>query len=289
MRIATLLFAGVLMGGITPASMVRAAKVEPLAPTEVTNRTFLFEIMRHAYRWHLEEQDIEKIDRSKPFAFWVRPLDVKLDAGDNSRYAEILVPAFKLSVKVKDSNYRIEETDTQVRSHGFKISTLLKKDPPSKPPKGCVVITVKFEEMKDYLFETRMQHDPLDDTLRKRLGGALRKEIGTAGQNITGEQTFYSSPISPVANELWAYWENRHMLVWFGSDIDLANPEVWKHEELMARTWDIENQVVVTLDEAPGSNRFMTRGQIGRVLYNCLVLGEKLVVRPESAGNTGEK
>jgi hypothetical protein len=278
-----------LLGGIAPASVARAAKIVPHAPTEVTNRTFLFEITRHAYRWHLEEKDVEKIDRKKPFVFWVRALDVKLDAGDNSRYAEILIPAFGLSVKVKDSNYQIEETGTQVRSRGFKISTILKKDLPSKAPKDCVVITVKFEEMKDYLFKTRMQHDPLDVSLRKRLGGALRKEMGAAAQTVTGEQTFYVAPLSPVANEVWAFWENRHMLVWFGSDIDLTNPEVWKQEELLARTFDLEKQVVLTLDEVPGSNRFMTRGQIGQVLFNCVVLGEKLAVRPESAGNTGEK
>jgi hypothetical protein len=271
-----------LLGGIAPSSVARAAKTGPPAPAEVTNRTFLFEIVRHAYRWHLEETDVEKIVQNRPFVFWVRALDLKLDEGDRSRYAEILLPAFGLSVKVKDSNYRIEETDTPVRSRGFKISTVLKKDLPSRPPKGCEVIAVNFQEMKEYLFKTRMQHDPLEDTLRLRLGGALRKEIGATAQSITGEQTFYVSPLSPVANEVWAYWENRHMLVWFGSDIDLTNPEVWKHEELLARTFDLEKQVVLTLDEVPGSNRFMTRGQVGRVLFNCLVIGEKLVVQPDT-------
>ena len=37
--------------------------------------------------------------------------------------------------------------------------------------------------------------------------------------------------------------------------------------------WDTLSQKVVTMNEAPGSNEFLTRDQIGRALYNCLVLG----------------
>jgi hypothetical protein len=46
----------------------------------------------------------------------------------------------------------------------------------------------------------------------------------------------------------------------------------------MVKTWDVLNQVVVSLDESAGSNAFMTRDQIGRALYNCLVLGQRLEV-----------
>ena len=86
----------------------------------------------------------------------------------------------------------------------------------------------------------------------------------------------HRAPLSPVANEVWVYWENRKLLIRFASDIDLTNPAVWEHESLMVKTWDTLNQVVVSLDEAAGSNAFLTRDQIGRALYNCIVLDRRL-------------
>jgi hypothetical protein len=78
------------------------------------------------------------------------------------------------------------------------------------------------------------------------------------------------------------------MLIRFASDIDLANPTVWEHEELAVRTYDIDRQVVVSLDEAAGSNAFLTRGQVGRVLYNCMVLGRRIELQPLTDGATSQ-
>ena len=65
------------------------------------------------------------------------------------------------------------------------------------------------------------------------------------------------------------------------SDIDLTNSEVWEHESLSFKIYDVLNQMVVSLDETGGDNSFMTRNQIGRALYNCVVLGERLIVQPQ--------
>ena len=51
-------------------------------------------------------------------------------------------------------------------------------------------------------------------------------------------------------------------------------------------TWatlrDVLNQTVVSHDEAPGSNAFLTRDQVGRALYNCVILGRRIeVTNPE--------
>ena len=47
--------------------------------------------------------------------------------------------------------------------------------------------------------------------------------------------------------------------------------------------FDIDEQVVVSLDEVAGSNAYMTRDQVGRILFNCIVLGQQLIVKPEEA------
>ena len=55
---------------------------------------------------------------------------------------------------------------------------------------------------------------------------------------------------------------------------------MWDHEQIGVDTWDAYKQVVVSTDEAPGSNEFLTRDQIGRALYNCLVLGRREELAP---------
>jgi hypothetical protein len=98
---------------------------------------------------------------------------------------------------------------------------------------------------------------------------------------LKGPQTVHISGLSPVANELYAFWEGGRMVVRFASDIDLADPAVWQQEDLSAEWWDIDEKVVVSLDEVAGSNAYVTRDMVGRVLFNCVVLGQRLTLDPE--------
>jgi hypothetical protein len=49
---------------------------------------------------------------------------------------------------------------------------------------------------------------------------------------------------------------------------------------MAVKLYDIDEQVVVSLDEVAGSNAYMTRDQVGRVLFNCIVLGKRVVLEP---------
>lgn len=60
----------------------------------------------------------------------------------------------------------------------------------------------------------------------------------------------------------------------------LDNPAAWDHFELALKVYDIDEQVVVSFDKAPGSNSYLTRDPVGRVLYNCIVLGRRLKLQP---------
>ncbi len=44
--------------------------------------------------------------------------------------------------------------------------------------------------------------------------------------------------------------------------------------------YDIDEQVVVSLQEVPGSNAYLTRDQVGRALYNCMILGKRVILEP---------
>ncbi len=256
---------------------------------------YLYEVVRHVYRWHLDENDVDRLAGAKEFPFWVRMLEAPLDEGDHSLMAEIVMPSVGVLVTVKKPDYRIDELNLAVTSGTFRITGVSKIGIPDHPLTDHRVVNVGYAEMREYLFRTRAEAAFPDEALTDRLRIAVRKEMGLQPQARTpGRQIAHLAPLSPVANEAWVYLENHKLLVRFASDIDLINPAVWAHESLMVKTWDVQNQVVVSLDEAAGSNAFMTRDQIGRALYNCVVLGRRLeIFNPErgaiSAGSVGSE
>jgi len=251
-------------------------------PAEVLQPAYLFEVCRYIYRWQLDERDLESLPADAPLVFWVRALHPPLDAGDKSRLAEIILPGLSMSIRVKKADYTIPELKATVKSQSYKIINVARISLPDRAPADCRIVYLEQQALLDYLYKTRSQRDYPDETLGKRLRAALREELQFSGDQggplalINGRHVAHLAPLSPVANELWVFWENGRMLLKFASDIDLANPAVWEHESLMVRMYDIDRQVVVSLDEAPGSNRFLTRDQVGRVLYNCMVLGQRL-------------
>ena len=269
-----------------PAAAAAPAPAEAAAvapPAEVLEPTFLYEITRHLYRWYMDESDVEKQAGELDFPFWVRRADAPLDPGDRSATATILLPRMGIEVKVKKADYAIEELGLAVKSKGFRIVNVARVPVPAAPPPGTAVAAVEYAAMKDYLFRTRTQAEFPDEAMFERLRGALREHLGLdPGKREAGEQVVHVAPLSPVANELWVFNENHKLLIRFSSDVDLENPETWAHQVLGVRTYDVLTQTVVSLDEAAGSNAFLTRDQIGRALFNCVVLGRRIaVVNPD--------
>lgn len=263
------------------AVVAPAAAVVPSPPAELTETAYLNEVMRHLYRWYLDESDVERNANAREFIFWVRRLDVQLDAGDRSEFAEVVLPQLGVHVKVKKTDYEIPELNTKVKSKGFRIVNVAHAPAAAKPPRGAAVVKMPVAEMRDYLFRTRAQAEFPDAAMLERLRVALREHLGLDPQKRElGVQIVHIAPLSPVANELWVFWENRKMLIRFASDLDLENPAMWQHQILAVRTYDIETQTVVSLNEAPGSNAFLTRDQVGRALYNCVILGQRLAGAP---------
>jgi hypothetical protein len=287
-RIISGIFLLVVSGFLLPACRTMPTeKITMAPPPEITQTNYLFEVVRHLYRWHIDESEVERIVGSKRFIFWVCRLDTQLDPGDQSILGEIILPQVNLSVRVKKADYRIEELGTVVQSKSFKITQVIRGQAPGYAPRACVVVEVEVKEMLDYLFQTRNQRDYPDAVLVDRLRQAVRKEAEAAGIIQTNaaavEQVVHLAPLSPVANETWVFWEAGRKLLHFASDIDLANPAVWQHEVLAARIYDLDQQVVVTHEEAPGSNRFLTRYQVSRALFNCVVLGQRITLPPAAS------
>jgi hypothetical protein len=264
------------------------------APPELLQTNYLYEVVRYLYRWHLDESEVERIVGEKQFLFWVCRLEPKLDPGDHSVLGEIFLPQVGLSVKVKKADYTIEDLGVVVKSPNFRVTRITRGQVPASAPRGGAVVEVDMKDMRDYLFRTRNQHDYPDAALVEHLRQAVRKEAAKQGILATiaptGEQMVHLAPLSPVANDTWVFWEAGRKLIYFASDIDLANPAVWEHQSLAAHIFDLDQQVLVSHEEAPGSNRFLTRYQISRALFNCILLGQRVSVPPYvPGGGTAEE
>jgi hypothetical protein len=287
-RFAFLLFLSVLLPSCRQAGQPIQTSSSSVPP-ELLQQSYLFEVVRHLYRWHLDESEVERIVGAKRFVFWVRRLEPVLDPCDRSMTGEIFLPQLDISLKVKKADYTIQDLGAVVKSPGFKITQISRGYVPARRPLSCQLVDVDMNQMRDYLFRTRSQLDYPDSVMIERLRQALRKQIAKEGVDVnnipTGGKIVHLASLSPVANELWVFWEDGRKLFYFASDIDFANPAVWQHEELMVRIFDLDTQVVVSHEEAPGSNRFLTRYQVSRALFNCIVLGRRVTVPPMADAN----
>jgi hypothetical protein len=278
---------------IVSAAPLPQAKATP--PPALLEREYLFEVIRHLYRWHLDEKDVENIVGKPEVAFWVRDCTPELDPGDNSRLGDIVIPDLDVKVTVKKASYRIQELDLAVKDKTFKIINVARGGTPAEPT-GYKVVTASYQAMLDYAHRTRNLARFPENDLLMRLRLAARKTIlkhldqlaetrpanGTAKKDDLPdqEQVVYFAPLSDVANEIWVFWETGRSLIRFTSDMDLENPALWDHDQLVVRLYDIDEQTVVSLSEVAGSNAYMTRDQVGRALFNCIILGKRAVLQP---------
>ena len=248
---------------------------------ELTEQKYLSEVARHLYRWYLDERDIMPSIHRGQFVFWVQQIERELDEDDNSRFARITLPRLGIVVDVKKADYEVPELDLVVKNESYKVTSVNRQAPGGTPAQDAVEITIPYDRMRDYLFETRNKMEAPAGELLEQMRAAAGEEYSeyraARGQpEPSGTQLLYLGPVSPVANEIWVYWETGRLLIRFQSDMDLTHPGVLEHDELAVRIFDIDEQVVVSLDEVPGSNAYLTRDQVGRVLYNCMVYGKSL-------------
>lgn len=265
------------------AAWALAARGDPAAavPEELVRAEYLYALTQHLYRWHMDEADVEREAGAKKLTFWIRRLEAELDEGDRSELAEVALPQLGIAARVKKSDYVVEELGVEIKSGGFRIVNVQRPEMPEEAPPGTVEVEVDYREMKEHLFRTRGQAKYPDEAMRKRLRRAARAHLGLEPDaRGAGKGAVYVAPLSPVANEVWAFAEEPKVLARFSADVDLENPAVWEHQTLTVDVYEIMKQTVVSMEEAAGSNEYLTRDQVGRALFNCVVLGRRL----EAAG-----
>jgi hypothetical protein len=255
------------------------------APAEhpVANREDLFEILRYVYLWHFDESLSFHVPDEDVIEIWIREVPVELDEGDESRFAEVWLPQINLSVNLKQANYAIPELGIAVRNESFKVQSVTYKDRGDAPRSDFQIMRYEEQEVIDHLFSTRNLKRFPDDALRANLRRAMIRHEFDALQQITGDQVVYVSPISPVSNNLWVFHENLKRLVRFSADMDLNNPAYWSTTPVHVEVYDLDAAVVVSPDEMPGTDAYLTKGFTGRALFNCLILGMRIEISEADA------
>lgn len=277
---------------LTETPSADAAATESLnPPAAVLDPEYLEDLAVFLYWWYLDEEDLDLGDR-KWFVFRVRRLRPEADEADHSEWAEIRLPAFKLGVVVKRPDYVIEETGDAVKGKMFRIVNLFRLDGTEggeQETDGWQRVDLSLPDMLEEIY-ARYEHRRFPDAeLTERLHRACRRAMNLdVNGREAGDQVMHIAPLSDVANEAWVYLENQCLLLQFTTDREIEEPGGDPDgADMRVRGYDLIEDTITTPEEIPGTTQYMTMDQAGRALYNCLVLGKRLIVlNPEDAQET---
>ncbi len=253
----------------------------PATTTQPTamETAYMGEILRHLYRWHMDETMLGNLEDFSTLDIWGRELHPPLDAGDQSKFYEVLIPDLLYRVQMKKADYAIPELGLRVTNHNYKVTSVERLEARPRIPAGAEQVIFGRQQLKDYFFNTRNEATFPSEALLDRMSAAVKAELPAMATNTHHHaQTLYLAPISPVSNDLWLFWETQRMLIKFSSDADLKSETYWSNKKLGVRFYDLDKSVVVSLAEVAGSNAFVTRDWAARVLFNCMVHGKKIVL-----------
>ena len=239
-----------------------------------------FQVAHYLYRWYLDENDFGRRDLAFQRQLWIRRLQTVTDENDKSRFMEVVFPAVGVTVTLKKTDYRIPELKLDVRSDGYRIVRISRDTRTAADAHDYVRLAFDSAALNTRLFQARSQAQFPSDELLARMKEAVAKQVVELALPVASqsENTLYFAPIHTVTNEIWAYWEEGKLLFRFTSDIDLGNPSLGSPDTLGVALYDTVSQTVVSHEEKPGDDSFITRDQVGRALYNCIVLGRKATV-----------
>lgn len=254
----------------------------PAAASPLLEQQFVLDVLQYLYRWHFDQSYVLSPGKLDTLEVWARPLHPRLDAGDRSEFAELWLPAVNLRVQLKRSDYQLPELNLAIVDRSFKVQRVTRQLSPPAARSNYQVGRYRVTEVQDFLFAARTNRMVINDNLRtaarKLVVGYLNQEHPTA---FAEDQIFYVAPVSPVCNEVWVFWETGRRLLLFSGDMDLSNPGFSQLSQLRMEVVDLDKDVVASMKEVPGSNAFVTKDWVGRLFFNCILYGERLVRTPE--------
>lgn len=256
------------------------------APTssvdKVLEQEFVFNVLTYIYRWHFDQSYVLEAGKQDTLDVWARILTPALDEGDRSEFGELWIPAVKTRVDLKRSDYHVPELSLQVRDRDFKVKRVSRQVRPPTARSHYKVRSYALAEVQDYLFAKRSDRAPIANRVRQAGRDLI---IGFLAKEHPGEfmeaQTFHIAPVSSVCNDCWVFWETGRKVMMFSADMDLSNAGASALSQLKLQVIDLDKDVVASSKEVPGSNAFVTKDWVGRLFFNCILFGERVVWTPE--------
>jgi hypothetical protein len=254
---------------------------------QLQEKPYVFAVLEYLYRWHFDQSYVLEAGKVDTLEVWVRPLHPRLDAGDQSDFAEMWIPAVKTRVELKRSDYLIPEMNLAVVDQSFKIIHVSRQLRPPASRSDYQVNSYALSEVQDYLFASRTNRVQMSGNLRTAARKLIFEYLDNAHPApFTNDQVLYVAPVSSVCNDCWAFWESNRKVMHFSADVDLSNPGFDQLSQLHFEVIDLDKDVVDSTKEVPGSNAFVTKDWVGRLLFNCIVYGERIVRTPAEMNQT---
>ncbi|MGB0413700.1 MAG: hypothetical protein ACPGJU_04575 [Coraliomargarita sp.] len=254
------------------------------------DQSYAYELFRYLYRWHMDDAILgDTLVEMGDVAVYYRSFEPKQrDDSDLSDYLELWIPFAKLEVTLKRSDYKIPKLDVEISDQHYKVLSAQHYKSADFDPSQFQKIVYAHDALFDYLDKTRNDAAFPEESTRERISQEatrILKERGLYDPAVMNEalQFGYAAPISIASNELWFYWVNGRKFIRFNADISHEHPSFWKLADARVEVIDVDTQVIVSPHEKSPHGHF-TKDYIGRVLFNCVVHGQHLVIpRDEGA------
>jgi hypothetical protein len=243
----------------------------------------LLEILYYAFLWHYDRSYLLTDQRKGDLEIYFRPVPRELDPGDQSRFAELWIPDVHMVIDLKRSDYRIEELGLAVKDDHFKVRRVVREDASPAPLSGYQLHALPHARVREWITANLRTAGPLAPTLAKRLRETLLSFDFGREPDLTVTHVFHLAPISPASDDLWAFHENTKQLLLFSSDMDLSNEAYWESSPIALKVYNLAPEVVLSPDGGAAGTATLAKDFVGRALFNCVVLGERITVSPETA------
>lgn len=250
-------------------------------------KSYAYELFRYLYRWHMDDAILgETLGELKEIEVYYRSFHPKQrDEYDLSEYLELWIPFAKLEVTLKRSDYKIPKLDIEISDQHYKVLSAQHYKTADFDPAQFKKVVYDYDSLFTYLEKTRNDAEFPDEEARKRISKEatrILKERGLydASEHDDAVHFGYAAPISVASNELWFYWVNGRKFIRFNADISHQEPSFWKLANARVEVIDVETQVIVSPHEKSPHGHF-TKDYIGRVLFNCIVHGQHLVIEKD--------
>lgn len=233
-------------------------------------------LLQHVDKWYLSDRYHFEPDDDAIIPVHVNRLDIPSAENDNSRFYAVDFPEIHLYLVLKQSDYTIPELDLTVTNAEPKIISVKQYGDDSPMPPGYQRRELVEDEAERILYQERFTPARWSDEELDKLKQTLSSLLGDESPVHADEQIFHVGPRSDHATSVHVFWETAKKIIILSSDADFNSDAYWQLLPLNTEIIDLDEDVVTTLLLVPGSNAYVTNAWAARIVYHCVVKGQRL-------------